>query len=98
MTHDTKKMNEQEVQTALASLPGWTLKDNGMIHKTFECADFNEALGWMVRAGLEAEKMDHHPDWCNSWNRVHVHLMTHSIEGLSQKDFALAQKMEELAG
>jgi 4a-hydroxytetrahydrobiopterin dehydratase len=52
----------------------------------------------MVRAGVEAEKLDHHPDWSNSWNTVDVQLKTHSIDALSQLDIKLATRMNELAG
>jgi 4a-hydroxytetrahydrobiopterin dehydratase len=96
MCADAEELNQQEIDDALAELSGWSLED-GMLHKTFEFEDFSEAVGWMMRVALEAEKMDHHPDWCNSWNKVHVHLLTHSIEALSQYDVELAQKMEELA-
>jgi 4a-hydroxytetrahydrobiopterin dehydratase len=97
MARDVKPLSEQEIEEALAGLPGWSLED-GMLHKTFQFKNFGEALGWMVRVGLEAEKLDHHPDWCNSWNRVHVHLLTHSVNGLSELDIRLAKKMDSLAG
>jgi 4a-hydroxytetrahydrobiopterin dehydratase len=97
MARDVKPLSEQEIEEALAGLPGWSLEDS-MLHKTFQFKNFGEALGWMVRVGLEAEKLDHHPDWCNSWNRVHVHLLTHSVNGLSELDIRLAKKMDSLAG
>lgn len=90
------KLSEEEIEDALADLPGWEL-DEGTFHKTYEFEDFSEAMGWMVRVALEAEKIDHHPDWCNAWNEVDVHLHTHAIDALSQHDLKLAQKMEELA-
>jgi 4a-hydroxytetrahydrobiopterin dehydratase len=97
MARDVKLLSEQEIEEALTGLSGWSLED-GMLHKTFQFKNFGEALGWMVRVGLEAEKLDHHPDWCNSWNRVHVHLLTHSVNGLSELDIRLAKKMDSLAG
>jgi 4a-hydroxytetrahydrobiopterin dehydratase len=96
MARDVEPLSQKEVDDALADLPGWSLED-GMLHKTFQFKNFSQALGWMVRVGLEAEKLDHHPDWCNSWNRVHVHLLTHSIGALSELDVRLANKMEALA-
>ena len=81
---------------AANQLDGWSTKD-GMLHKTFEFEDFGEAFAWMTRVALEAEKIDHHPDWCNSWNEVHVHLLTHSIDALSELDLKMARAMERLA-
>lgn len=96
MSRDVQPLTPAQVDAALADLPGWSLED-GMLHKTFTFKNFSEALAWMVRVGIEAEKLDHHPDWCNSWNRVHVHLLTHSIDALSELDLKLAGKMEKLA-
>ena len=96
MAQDAQPISQDAIYGLLAELPGWSL-DNGMLHKTFTFKNFSEALAWMVRVGLEAEKLDHHPDWCNSWNKVHVHLLTHSIEALSELDVNLARKMEALA-
>ena len=91
-----KKLSQQEVDAALQELPGWSLED-GMLHKTFEFKNFSEAFAWMTRVAIEAEKLDHHPDWCNAWNKVHVHLVTHAADGLTHFDVDLAQKMEALA-
>jgi 4a-hydroxytetrahydrobiopterin dehydratase len=96
MAADARKLESSEIDEALASLSGWSLKD-GKLHKTYEFQNFVEALGWMVRAGFAAEALDHHPDWSNSWNKVDVSLSTHSIGALSQYDLKLARKMEELA-
>jgi len=96
MSNGYTKLSEKQIEEALAELSGWSLKD-GMFHKTFEFEDFGEAVGWMMRVALEAEKLNHHPDWCNSWNEVHVHLLTHAIEALSEHDLKLARKMEALA-
>lgn len=96
MSRDIQPLSQEAVDEALSGLSGWSLQD-GMLHKTFEFGNFSAALAWMVRVGLVAEKMDHHPDWCNSWNRVHVHLLTHSIDALSELDVKLAQEMEKLA-
>jgi 4a-hydroxytetrahydrobiopterin dehydratase len=97
MARDISPLSPEAIDGALAELPGWSLED-GMLHKTFTFKNFGKALGWMVQIGLEAEKLDHHPDWCNSWNRVHVHLITHSIDALSELDLKLAKKMEALGG
>jgi len=75
----------------------WTLKD-GKLHKTFQFADFSEAFGFMTRAALAAESMDHHPEWFNVYKTVRVDLITHDAGGISELDFALAGRMESLAG
>lgn len=89
------ELTDEQLTAALAELPGWEVKD-GKLHKVFEFKNFVEAMGWMVSAGLEAEKMNHHPDWSNSWNKVDVSLLTHSIGALSDFDVQLAKKMEAL--
>jgi 4a-hydroxytetrahydrobiopterin dehydratase len=76
---------------------GWSLaKDGKSIAKTYRFRSFREALAWMVRAGFEAEAMDHHPDWTNVYNRVEVRLTTHDTGGLTPKDIELASRMETL--
>lgn len=82
---------------ALASLPGWdVVEGRDAITKTFKFSDFNQAFGWMSRIALVAEKMDHHPEWFNVWNKVEVTLTTHDCDGLSELDIALAKKMDAL--
>ncbi len=77
---------------------GWSLADDGAsISKTFRFKNFRDALAWMVRAGFEAEAMDHHPEWTNVYNRVEVRLTTHDTGGLTPKDIELAGRLEKLA-
>ncbi len=90
-----------EIATRLASLnaPGvepWVLRDNAL-YKAFRFADFSAAFGFMTRAALAAERLNHHPDWSNAWNRVAVSLSTHDAGGITALDFLLAQEMETLA-
>jgi len=76
--------------------PGWELTDN-KLYKTFEFKDFNEAFGFMSRVALAAEKMDHHPTWTNTWNKVEIWLQTHSANNtVTEKDYKLAQKIDKL--
>jgi 4a-hydroxytetrahydrobiopterin dehydratase len=68
--------------TALASLPGWTLRSDGLaIEREFRFADFGEAFAFMTRVAIAAEKADHHPEWCNVWNKVAITLTTHDAGG-----------------
>ena len=84
---------------ALAGLSGWSEVDGrDAIEKTFKFADFNQAFGFMTRMALEAEKADHHPEWFNVYNRVDVTLATHDAGGVTEKDIALASKMNAAAG
>lgn len=91
------KLSEQEIAAELAKLHGWTI-ERGNLHRAFEFRDFGQAFAFMTRVALAAEKMDHHPDWSNSWNKVAIDLCTHSAGGLTQNDFDLARKIEQFAG
>lgn len=91
------RLSDFEIKVELGKLDGWSVV-NGNLHRVFEFQDFGAAFAFMTRAALAAEKMDHHPDWSNSWNKVTVNLCTHSAGGLTKNDFALAGKMQEIAG
>jgi 4a-hydroxytetrahydrobiopterin dehydratase len=92
-----KKLNEMEVQERLSKLQGWTLQ-GGKLHRAFECKDFVAAFGNMTRVALVAEAMNHHPEWFNVWNKVVIDLNTHSVGGISELDFKLAGKIDEIFG
>lgn len=84
--------------TALASLPDWRLDaDADTLTRSLAFADFSQAFGFMTRVALVAEKMDHHPDWCNVYNTVSITLSTHDAGGLTDKDIALARAIDRLA-
>ncbi len=92
-----RKLNQEEIESALAGLSGWQMQD-GKLHKTFKFDSFARAMGWMMSVAIFADKMDHHPEWSNVYNRVTVNLVTHDLDNtVSSWDVDLAQKMEELA-
>ena len=85
------KLDTSTIETALADLSGWTLAEDGLsIARSYKFRDFNAAFGFMSRVALMAEKMDHHPEWFNVYNKVDVTLTTHSDGGVTQKDIDLA--------
>lgn len=91
------KLDDEALAEALGDLPGWEVKD-GKLHKQYKFVSFAAALGWMVTVGVTADKMDHHPEWCNVYNRVTVDLVTHDLgNAISSWDVELAQKMDEAA-
>src|SRR5215467_603330 len=93
-----EKLTGAARQSALAKLNGWTEVDGrDAISKKFMFKDFNEAFGFMARAALIAEKLDHHPEWFNVYNRVEVTLATHDAGGVTERDIKLAQEMDRLA-
>ena len=93
-----EKLEGAARDTALASLDGWALVDGrDAISKTFQFVDFNAAFGFMSRAALKAEAMNHHPEWFNVWNRVEVTLSTHDAGGLTARDMELAAFMDGAA-
>jgi 4a-hydroxytetrahydrobiopterin dehydratase len=90
------RLRDDEIAKRLANLQHWS-NDNGKLSRDFKFADFVTAFGFMTRAAMEAEKMNHHPEWSNVYNRVSVNLVTHEAKGITELDFALAEKMEALA-
>jgi 4a-hydroxytetrahydrobiopterin dehydratase len=94
-----QKLTGDARKAALAKLAGWSeVKDRDAISKTFTFRDFNEAFGFMTRAALVAEKLDHHPEWFNVYKTVTVTLSTHDAGGLTERDITLAEAMNRLAG
>ena len=89
-------LTPDELGAALRELPGWELQ-GGKLRRALTFADFVEAFAFMTRVALEAEKLDHHPDWSNVWNRVAIALWTHDAGGITQRDLELAKKIEDAA-
>jgi len=91
-----KKLTDAEIASAVAPLTGWSVKD-GKLHREYKFRDFQHAIEFMVAAAAGIEKMNHHPEWANVYNRVTVDLVTHSAGGITQKDFDLAALLEGLS-
>jgi 4a-hydroxytetrahydrobiopterin dehydratase len=92
------RLTQAERAAALAELPGWReVEGRDAIAKSFRFRDFNAAFGFMTRVALMAERMDHHPEWSNVYDRVEVTLTTHDAGGLSGRDIALARFIEAAA-
>lgn len=91
-----KKLSEKEIQNDLEKLSGWELID-GKLHKEYKFKDFNQAFKFMNELAITATKIDHHPDWSNSYNIVNINLMDHSTGGITALDFKLAEAAEKIA-
>ncbi len=91
-----KIISENNAKERLERLPNWREK-NGKLYREYSFHDFSTAFSFMTASAFVAEKMDHHPNWTNVYNKVSIELYTHSINGLSENDFILAEAMEKLA-
>jgi len=96
MAHD-EVLSEDAVTGKLLDHPGWEVVD-GTLHRELTFADFGEAFAFMARVALAAEKLDHHPDWSNSWNKVVVDITNHAAGGLTDRCFALVAAVDQAAG
>jgi len=93
-----ERLSAEARKQALGGIPGWTeVSGRDAIGKTFVFKDFNEAFGFMTRAALVAEKMDHHPEWRNVYKTVEVVLSTHDAGGVTALDIELARAMNAIA-
>jgi 4a-hydroxytetrahydrobiopterin dehydratase len=90
------KLTEEQIKKELVNLQGWSVV-NGKLHKDFVFADFIEAFGFMSRAAIHIEKMNHHPEWFNVYNKIKVELVTHDAGGITQNDINLAKTLNSLA-
>ena len=89
------RLSETEITEDLKKLEGWAIKDN-KLHKEFQFDSFNQAFGFMTRAAMEIEKMNHHPEWFNVYNRITVDLTTHDAGGITNNDINLARILNSL--
>ena len=90
------RLSSEKISEELKNLPGWTIKEE-KLHKDFEFEDFNQAFGFMTRAAMNIEKMNHHPEWFNVYNRITVDLTTHDAGGITENDIELAKILNSLA-
>jgi 4a-hydroxytetrahydrobiopterin dehydratase len=93
---ERRALGNDEVQAALASLPGWSL-EAGKLHREFGFDDFSAAWGFMSRVALIAESLEHHPEWFNVYSTVRIDLSTHDLGGLSTFDVEFAKRVNALA-
>lgn len=93
--NEYKILSEQEIKEEVAKLQGWTVI-NGKLSKDFEFEDFVKTFGFMTQIAIEAEKMEHHPEWSNVYNRLKIKLVTHDLGGISTYDIKLASIIDKL--
>ena len=89
------RLSQTDIDEKLKSLPGWSVV-NEKIHKEFQFDSFNQAFGFMTRAAMEIEKMNHHPEWFNVYNRITIDLTTHDAGGITKNDVNLARILNSL--
>ena len=89
------KLTEEQIRVELQGLQGWNMV-NGKLHKDFVFEDFIEAFGFMCKAAIHIEKMNHHPEWFNVYNKISVDLVTHDAGGITQNDVFLAKTLDSL--
>jgi 4a-hydroxytetrahydrobiopterin dehydratase len=90
------RLTNEELIATLTELSRWAVKE-GKLHREFRFPDFVHAFGFMATAAIAIEAMNHHPEWCNVYNRVTVDLVTHDAGGITQKDVELARKLDAFA-
>jgi 4a-hydroxytetrahydrobiopterin dehydratase len=90
-----KKYSEKQIENAFKQLNGWALKGHEL-KKEITFKNFTQAFGFMTLVAFEAEKLNHHPDWKNSYNKVSIVLTTHDAKGLTELDFKLAKHINKL--
>jgi 4a-hydroxytetrahydrobiopterin dehydratase len=92
----SKRLSRLEIEAGLRDLPTWRLNTEEMLEREIRFETFPEAFSFMTRVAFEAERMDHHPDWSNSYNKVKIALTTHDAGGVTDKDLELARRIESI--
>jgi 4a-hydroxytetrahydrobiopterin dehydratase len=88
-------LDDDAIRTRLGELPGWEL-DDGALRRQLTFADFSEAFAFMTRVALAAEKLDHHPDWSNSWNTVRIAISSHAEGGVTERCLQLVTAIQKM--
>jgi 4a-hydroxytetrahydrobiopterin dehydratase len=91
-----ERLSEQDIAAAVSGLTGWSVS-NGKLRREYKFPDFIHAFGFMATAAIAIEKMNHHPEWSNVYNRVTVELVTHDAGGITHNDVELARTLEAIA-
>jgi|SRR5829696_573233 4a-hydroxytetrahydrobiopterin dehydratase len=89
------KLTDKEIELEVTKIQGWKVV-NGKLNKSFEFKDFVEAFGFMTKVAMQAEKMNHHPEWFNVYNKVNIDLVTHDLNGISNYDMKLANAINKI--
>jgi 4a-hydroxytetrahydrobiopterin dehydratase len=89
------KLSDSEIESEVTKLQGWKVV-NGKLNKSFEFKNFTEAFGFMTKVAMQAEKMNHHPEWFNVYNKVKIDLVTHDVNGISNYDIKLANAINKI--
>lgn len=91
------RLSSEDLDAGLKELPAWAVGADGKsIYRRYELKNFAGAFGFMTQVAFAAEKLDHHPDWSNSWNKVDISLSTHSANGLTSLDLQLAREIDAI--
>ena len=90
-----KKLSEDEIRREMDKNPEWIV-ENGKLKRTLEFDNFVQAFGFMTEVAIKAEKINHHPEWFNVYNRIKIELVTHDVNGISNYDFKLARIIDKL--
>jgi 4a-hydroxytetrahydrobiopterin dehydratase len=101
MSHDSKKieyrkLSQDEIRIEVTKIKGWNTTETEKISKEFQFKNFVQAFGFMTKVAMEAEKMNHHPEWFNVYNRVKIELVTHDLGGISTYDIKFADTINKL--
>lgn len=89
------RLSQEDIDSELKKLSGWSVR-NEKLHKEFQFESFNQAFGFMTRAAMEIEKMNHHPEWFNVYNKITIELTTHDAGGITKNDVVLAKILNSL--
>ena len=90
------RLSQEEIESELKNLPGWSVV-NDKLHREIQFDSFNQAFGFMTMAAMEIEKMNHHPEWFNVYNKLVIELTTHDAGGITRNDINLARILNSLA-